>query len=156
MIKKTLAFLAGVAKYNERDMLRDIADSSTAKAAGISGNPIPGMATQIKNALVRRPGGTETFDQAVTRLRLTDADINNREVAFERMSLTWAALAGITLAWGVAQWSVLATSLSMLLAVICGLQWFYHNMRLWQVRNRTLCSAGEFMAQPGWHVEWLR
>lgn len=97
----------------------------------------------------------ESFDQAVVRLGLTVEILAERESAFNMIATTWAALAMLVGAWGIFMMSPLPTSLSIFLLAVCAANWFNFNMRLWQVRHRTLCSVGEFIKQPDWYMEWL-
>lgn len=98
----------------------------------------------------------ESFEEAVARLGLKEEDLQLRETEFLRLARVCGTFTFLPFAWLLlVSTSLHALLLCLALTGFAGLQWMNWSMRLWQVRNRTLCDFRDFLATPGWWKEWL-
>jgi hypothetical protein len=111
----------------------------------------------ILNRLIREAKPQpETFEEAVERLGLTEEVIRQREVEFHRLALICGIFTLLPIVWLFIVGHSLSTFLGCAaVTIFAGVQWLSWSLRLWQVRNRTLCELKDFLAVPGWWKEWL-
>lgn len=109
-----------------------------------------GMFTFVKNLLVPnpKPATEETFEQAIQRLNLTEADLAARAKRFKQLTIFWIVIFftiffySIYLAW---QGSLPGFIASIGLSVFTLVQCFRNHFWLFQIKQRKLgCSLSEW------------
>ena len=99
---------------------------------------------------------SESFEDAVRRFNLTEADIESRHTQFKWMGRIYFVgfLAAITC--GLIFDGILPKISGIGLSMIPLSLWFRWSFRSWQVRIRRLGSPKEFVNESGWFAEAFR
>jgi len=126
-----------------KNMLNNALGTSTLKAQHA------GIKEMAKSVLsVEKSTRTETFQEALARLNLTEADIERRELAFKRLSLVFSVFGGIIIIYMI--YLVIIHSFFAVLGcfgilMIIAAQLFRYNFWLYQMQQRRLgCSVKEW------------
>ena len=126
---------------------------------------IKNNATQIRDGVDRilgrgkyaRKPRTETFEDASRRLNLNGEKLVNLEKQFSTMALIYITAVAILLIWGwVAMGTMRAGMVATGFALVAAVKWFEMSLRLYQVRNKKLCSVKEFWSTKAWYLEFTR
>lgn len=98
--------------------------------------------------IVAHPEHAESFEQAMTRLKLTEKDLTQRLVEFKRLFIVWICMFALVLIYaaymvGVGSWGGFIISLSVALLTLT--QVFRYHFWMFQIRHRKLgCTWREW------------
>lgn len=98
---------------------------------------------------VQKPEHTESFEEAMVRLNLTEADIANQKAAFLRLALIIGSFAIVTLAYTLYllfQFSLGSAALAFVVTLLCIATACRYHFWYFQVKNRKLgCTINEWL-----------
>lgn len=133
----------GIWKFNRSNLMGDYADRAP------QGQMFKDAWASVKKAYAPRSARKETFEEAVARLGLTAEALERQEKSIlwsGRLAYAVAAATLLPLIYAAAHGEVLRVISTAVLFFFCALQGWIRAMRVWQIRNRRLGSAGEFFA----------
>lgn len=114
------------------------------------------MLGAAKSGVEALPNERETFARSMERQGLSEKDLPVIEKGVRNYARVYGVLMVIFLVWALLMAkTLLGGVISLCGGTIAMLMWITWSLRLWQVRNQTLCTLSQFIAQPGWWKEWI-
>ncbi len=141
--KKGVLWLLGVTNIKE-------GLESTAESISESGGRVKKLFGMYKNWL-KKPENTrtESFEEAVRRLRLSKDDLAKRQREYTITTLAFVVALSFALSmmvFALAQGQFASAFTNLCISLFVGAIVFYNAMRAWQIKNRKLCTAREFIS----------
>lgn len=140
--KKGVLWLLGITNIKE-------GLESTAESISESGGRVKKLFGLYKN-WIKKPTNTrnESFEEAVKRLRLSKEDLDKRQREYTLTTLAFVVALSFSISmmvFAIAQGHYSSAFTNLCISLFVGAIVFYNAMRAWQIKNRRLCTAREFI-----------